>query len=174
MIAVYLILFAASIIYLWLKQVYSYWKRKNFPYIEPSIPFGNISQCSTGKVSIGKNLMDLHQQSKEPVVGIYLLYRPGLLVRDAKLAKTILATEFSSFRDRGLYHNPNDPVADNMLMLPGQEWKNLRAKLSPTFTSGRLKEMLPAIIHIADELEQKFVPLANKNEVVEIKDFVVR
>lgn len=140
MIVLCLLIFVCSLLYLWIKHVYSYWERTKFPYIRPSFPFGNVSDSAMGRACMGMNLYDLHKSSNEPIVGIYLLFRPALLVRDADLVKKILSTDASSFYDRGIYHNPiDDPVANNILMMTGQEWKTTRAKLTPTFTSGKFK-----------------------------------
>lgn len=138
MIFLYLLILVASVFCLWIKRVYSYWERTKFPYLEPSIPFGNVSDSAMGRKCMGINFFDLYNRSNEPIVGIYLLYRPALLVRDAELVKRILSTDATSFYDRGIYHNPEDAVANNMLMMTGQEWKTTRAKLTPTFTSGEL------------------------------------
>lgn len=161
-------------LYLWLKFVYSYWARKGFPYIKPSIPFGNISNTWFGKRSIGMNLYDLYLHSKKPVEGVYFLFRPALIFRDPSLIKNILTTDYASFYDRGLYYTPNDPVGCNMFMMYGQDWKSLRSKLSPTFTSGKLKGMMPTIIQIADNLQRKLSNVAENNEVIDIKDLTIR
>lgn len=134
MIAICLLIVVLSVLYLWVNRVYSYWDRLNFPYIKPSIPFGNLSDSWHGRKSIGKELYDLHRSSKKPIEGVYYLFRPALIVRDAGLIQNILKTDFANFYDRGFYHNSNDPVAGNMFMKSGQDWKSLRAKLTPTFT----------------------------------------
>lgn len=123
---------------------------------------------------MGINLYDLYKSSSEPIIGIYLLFRPALLVRDADLAKNMLTTDFAHFYDRGIYHNPQDPIADHMLMLPGQKWKQIRSKLTPTFTSGKLKGMMPAILQIAENLKQNLLSSAQKEEIVEMKDLLMR
>lgn len=174
MIAVYLIIVALSILYLWLKYLYSYWDRMGFPSIKPSIPLGNLSDSSIGRKSIGIELYDHHRSSKHPVEGVYFLFRPALLLRDAKLIKTILTTDFLSFYDRGFYHNPNDEVCANMFMKDGQDWKNLRSKLTPTFTSGKLKAMMPKIIQIAENLNRKLSSSAQNNAIIDIKDLAHR
>ncbi|XP_055326009.1 probable cytochrome P450 6d5, partial [Sitodiplosis mosellana] len=174
MIAFYLFIVVLSVLYLWVKRVYSYWERKNFPNIKPSIPFGNLSGSWHGRKSLGKELYDLHRSSKKPIEGVYFLFRPALIVRDASLVQNILKTDFTSFYDRGFYHNPNDQVADNLFVKEGQDWKSLRAKLTPTFTSGKLKAMIPTIIQIADNLRRKLAPLADNNDIIDIKDFTVR
>lgn len=174
MFILYLLILFGSACYLWLKSVYSYWSRTKFSYLKPNIPFGNMYDSATGTKSMGINLYELHKSSSEPIIGIYLLFRPALLVRDADLAKNILTTDFASFHDRGIYTNPNDPVANHMLMLPGEEWKRIRSKLTPTFTSGKLKGMMPVILQIAENLKQKLLPSAEKEEIVEMKDLLMR
>lgn len=138
MIFLYLIILLGSILYLWIKRVYSYWERTKFPYMKPSFPFGNVSDSAMGRKCMGINFYDLYNYSNEPIIGIYLLYRRALLVRDAELVKRILSTDATSFYNRGIYHNPEDAVANNMLMMTNEEWKSTRAKLTPTFTSGKL------------------------------------
>lgn len=174
MIALYLIAIVASVLYLWTKYVFSHWDRKGFPYIKPSIPFGNLSESWYGRKSIGAELFDLHKSSNKPVEGVYFLFRPALMLRDASLIKKVLTSDFNSFYDRGFHHNPNDPVAANMFMKSGQDWKSLRAKLTPTFTSGKLKGMLPTIIQIAENLKRQLVTAAENNEIVEVKELSVR
>lgn len=174
MVIFYLLIFLVSVVYLWIKHVYSYWERTKFPYIKPSIPFGNVLDAAMGRKCMGMNLYDLYKSSNEPIVGIYLLFRPGLLARDADLVKKILSTDASSFYNRGIYHNPNDPVANNMLMMTGQEWKTTRAKLTPTFTSGKLKGMLPAIISIGERVRKQVQNAADTNGSIEIKDLTIR
>lgn len=175
MMTIYLILAVLSLLYFWFKFVYSYWERKGFPYIKPSIPFGNLSNSVLGNKSIGEELFDLYRTSTKPIEGIFYLYRPALLVRDAGLAKQMLTKDFGSFHDRGFYYNPKkDPVGAHMLMAPGREWKSIRSKLTPTFTSGKLKGMMPIIVQIADKLKNKLAPIAEANEVTNIKDLLVR
>lgn len=136
MFVIYLILFVVSILYLWIKYVYSYWERMGFPYIQPSIPWGNLKNVWFGRKSVGVEIYDYHRTSKKPIDGLYFLFRPALIIRDANLVKQILTKDSSSFYDRGTYHNENEPVAANMFMKYGQDWKQLRSKLTPTFTSG--------------------------------------
>lgn len=174
MVIFYLVILLLSILYLSIKRVYSYWERTKFPYIKPLIPFGNVSEAALGRKCMGMNLLDLYNSSNESIVGIYLLFRPALLVRDADLVKCILSTNANSFYDRGIYHNPNDPVANNMLMMTGQEWKSTRASLTPTFTTGKLKGMMPTIIGIGERLREKVSNAANIGESVEIKDLTIR
>lgn len=59
-------------IYLYIKFIYSHWKRRGVPFAEPKIPFGNLSQLFRRTRSFGQVLDDLHRSSTEPVLGIFL------------------------------------------------------------------------------------------------------
>lgn len=175
MIVLSTILLIVTAIYLYIKYTYSYWRRHSFPYIEPSIPFGNLGLVAARKASFGINLYELHKQTTEPFIGIYMLFRPAILIRDAKLIKNVLANDFAYFHDRGVYCNPEyDPLSENLFAMPGNRWKSLRAKLTPTFTSGKLRNMLPTIMNEGDRLENYLVPFAADNAVVEMKDLLSR
>ena len=51
----------------------------------------------------------------------------------------------------------------------GQRWKEMRAKLSPTFTSGRMKVMFPLVHEVAEHFERHLGTLADLQVDVDIK-----
>jgi cytochrome P450 family 6 len=59
--------------------------------------------------------------------------------------------------------------AKNLFNLEGQKWKNMRAKLLPTFTSGKMKNMFPLMQEVAQEFDIKLKELAATNEQFEIR-----
>ncbi|GBP96555.1 Probable cytochrome P450 6a21 [Eumeta japonica] len=58
--------------------------------------------------------------------------------------------------------------------LEGNKWRHMRNKLSPTFTSGKMKLMFPIIVSISEEFVQVFAQAAQVNEVVEVSDLMAR
>lgn len=132
---------ALTVIYLLLKKNYSFWDRygiKSVPNV--SYIFGHFRETILQKEFIGDAVTRLYRTSNEPFVGIYTILRLILLVRDPELVQSILVKDFAHFTDRGVHCNEEyDPLSGNLFALPGQRWKNLRSKLTPTFTSGKLK-----------------------------------
>lgn len=162
-------------VYWFVTNQYAYWENVGVASIKPKIPFGNIQSVIKKERSFGTAIYDLYKQSSEPFVGIYLFFRPALLIRDAELVKTVLTTDFQHFHDRGVYCDPkNDPMSSNLFALTGGTWKSLRSKLTPAFTSGKLKGMFPTIQAIGDELVRLMQPMADKHQVVEIRDYIGR
>lgn len=62
-----------------------------------------------------------------------------------------------------------------MFNIPGQKWRDLRVKLSPTFTSGKLKGMFSIIKNCGQTLEDYLVKNVNKGvDVFEFRDLMAR
>ncbi|XP_055606186.1 probable cytochrome P450 6d5 [Uranotaenia lowii] len=144
----------AFAIYCLLTYVFSYWERRGVTQLTPSWLFGNVKNVFFLKASIGEIYCKLYEEStKLPFVGVYVAFRPFLLVNDPALMKNVLIRDFHHFTDRGLrVDERNDPISGNLFMVPNPKWRNLRVNLTPAFTSGKLKAMFPIILDIGDRL----------------------
>lgn len=170
-----LIIILVTTFYIFLKYHYSQWGRLNFPEIKPSIPFGNLLDTFKQKRAFGFNIKDLYDSTKKPFIGIYLFFRPAILVRDPELIKHILKTDFPSFHDRGIFADGDiDPLSPTLFALPGDKWKTLRSRLTPTFTSGKLKDMYPSIRSIGEDLQDYIKQFADKSDVIDMREMSSR
>jgi len=108
--------------------------------------------------------------------GSYSFSKPILLLCDPELVKQILTKDFGSFHDHGFPNDPeNDPLSGNLFNVSGERWKKLRAKLSPTFTSGRIKGMFPLIHECVEELQECVRDESKKNSgSVEMLNLLMR
>lgn len=137
------------------QYIYGYWKRRGIPYIKPHLIYGNLKGFVNRNESFALSAANLYYKSEEPAVGVYLFFRPAILIRDADLAKKVLVTDFQNFYDRGVHSNEeSSPVSANLFSLEGKNWKDLRANLTPTFTSGKLKKMMPEIELVGNRMEE--------------------
>ncbi|XP_037941620.1 cytochrome P450 6g1-like [Teleopsis dalmanni] len=175
--ALFLITAIIGLIYFWVKHNYSYWQRKGIPYLKP-IPFiGNTKSILTLKTSIGLIASDVYSDktlSDAAAVGIYSFHKPGLVIRDIELIKSILIKDFNKFSNRTVACDPhNDPLgSNNLFFVRNPEWKDIRTKLSPVFTSGKIKQMYPLMVDIATELENHLTSYKKTNNsfVTEVKE----
>lgn len=157
------------------RKQFSHWKNVGISYVKPKIPFGNLESVAKKQRSFGIAIYDIYKQTTEPFIGIYLFFRPAILIRDKELVKNILTKDFQYFHDRGVYCEPkSDPMSGTLFALPGESWKSLRNQLTPAFTSGKLKGMFPQILTVGNELVKFMNPLAKKNESIEIRDLASR
>ncbi|XP_039948574.1 probable cytochrome P450 6d5 [Bactrocera tryoni] len=145
---------ACALAIFYIKWTYTYWQRKGFPYHEPKIPFGVLEAVRRRKASLGTAIYDVYRSNKDKVLGIYLITRPALLIRDAQLARDILSKDFESFHDRGIHvDDEEDPQSrGGIFFLKGRDWRSLRIKLAPSFTTGKLKGMFDQIDDVGDRM----------------------
>lgn len=94
--------------YLYVRNAFSYWKRKGVPYIQPSFPFGNLKDSLLQRISFAEAVKKLYDSSKEPYLGIYSTVSPFLIIRDPNIIRDILIKDFPSFHHRGI--NANEKV----------------------------------------------------------------
>lgn len=100
---------------------------------------------------------------------------PAVMVYDLDLVRDIFIKDFNNFTGRGLFHNEkDDPLTGNLLGLDGPKWKDMRTKISPTFTSGKMKYMFSTVTSVADRLVDTVKEIIEKTPVFEVKDIVSR
>ena len=107
------------------------------------------------------------------IVGMIDFNKPALLVTDLDLLKNIYIKDFDSFMDRReLKLEKTDPIFHRMLLfMEGEAWKELRNKMSPTFTTGKIRRMFE-IFHSSSLKLVKYAEKhsAENNGVVNFSD----
>ncbi|XP_065214850.1 probable cytochrome P450 6a13 isoform X2 [Planococcus citri] len=62
----------------------------------------------------------------------------------------------------------------NLFNMPGDEWRNLRIKLTSTFTSGKMKMMFPLLKKCAEDIKPVLIKHYQDGQDFEAKDFCAR
>uniref|UniRef100_A0A8D8IIE1 Probable cytochrome P450 6a14 n=1 Tax=Culex pipiens TaxID=7175 RepID=A0A8D8IIE1_CULPI len=174
---IYLALIAvATLLVLFVRQRYNYWKVRGVPYLDPVFPAGNVWGLGT-RLHPSEVLQKCYDKlkGKGPFGGVFFFLGPTVLATDLDFIKTILVKDFQYFHDRSFYYNEkDDPLTGHLFTIEGQRWKNLRAKLTPTFTSGKMKLMFPIVSDVAAELKKCLVTEKDDGGEVELKDVLAR
>ncbi|KAL0124312.1 hypothetical protein PUN28_006273 [Cardiocondyla obscurior] len=111
----------------------------------------------------------------ESMIGIFSSRTPILIVKDLDLIKDIIIKDFSVFANRGLpTFEKAEPLSQHLFALEPKRWRPLRTKLSPVFTSGKLKEMFSLISECGDYLVKYMEKIADKNEPVECRELTAK
>lgn len=144
-------------------------------FAPPSFPFGNTTGVNFS-ISVGTKFKNLYDQFKgHRFFGAWIAFSPTIVIRDPELAKHIFVKDFMHFHDRGIYSNQkDDPLTGHLFLITGVKWRNLRTKLTPTFTSGKMKMMFPVLQECSEELKDLLKDPASKGEVVEMKEICAR
>ena len=143
----YLISFIAAIfigLYFHFTRNFNFWHKLGVPYVKPTPFVGNLKDCVLLKATIGEQLQRIYNEhSDKTYVGIFAFDKPSLLIRDLEMVKNILVKDFQTFMDRAVSAEESfDPLMANSLsLLKGELWRHLRTKLTPVFTSGKMKKM---------------------------------
>ncbi|XP_049964265.1 cytochrome P450 6k1-like [Schistocerca serialis cubense] len=111
---------------------------------------------------------------EERYVGFYGFRRPLLLIRDPELIRHVLVKDFGTFHERGLFIDDEEPLNKHLFFLAGKKWRQLRIKLSPTFTSGKLKGMFKTIQDCGQEMADVIGEMVNRGESVEVRELIAR
>ncbi|XP_032225376.2 cytochrome P450 3A8-like [Nematostella vectensis] len=84
-----------------------------------------------------------------------------VIVADPDMLKQILVKEFSSFRNRHFAFPPKGLIRLGLFASKDEDWKRVRSTLTPTFTSGKMKTMIPLVSKSCDTLIQKLGEVAD-------------
>lgn len=176
---IFITLFIVTITAGWLlyRRIFYYWRDLGVPQFPLTFPHGNAK--GLGKdFHLSQFLVTYYQKTKEigaKFSGIYTYSRPLLLIADLDLAKNILVKDFNIFPNRGTYYNEkDDPVSAHLFSIENDSWRNLRHKLSPTFTSGKLKTMFGTVSEVSDKLIRVVEKQAVATGQLEVKDTLAR
>lgn len=154
----------------------TYWKDRSIAYLESYGLYGKPKVLVKPKLHIGQSYQTIYNQFKnEKVVGLFVHHQPTLVIRDPELLKQILTKDFQHFFDRGIV-DPElvSPASRHLILMEGEPWKVMRSKLTPAFTSGKMKSMFHLMEACSNEFVKALEPVAQENRKIEIKDFIER
>lgn len=163
-------------LYLLVKYVsrnFDHWEKKNVFYIKPLPFFGNFYDISMFRATIGESFARFYNQAKEPFFGIFVFDKPHLIIRSPELIKAILVRDFQYFEDRNLAKSHDAIVANMLFTNKNPDWKETRIKMTPVFTTGKLKNMIPLVNDVGENLK-KYIDQLLPHFSVEAKEICAK
>lgn len=167
-------IFAA--LYLFIRWKLQYWKRRNVPYVEPEFLFGNARGIGR-KFNSGELFQKIYTKLKQfgPIGGAYLFTEPIVVAINLDCIKNIMIKDFEYFINRGMcYNEKDDPISAHLINIEDDAWRELRHKISPVFTSGKLKIMFDTISSVTDRLIETIRKETAASGQLEVKDITSR
>lgn len=135
---------------------YSYWSDRGVVSAKPQFPLGNLGG-SGFSTTFGEKARDLYTlfKGKGAFGGLYFFLSPVVLVTDLDFLRSVFVTDFEHFHSRGSYVNEDgDPLTAHLANLEGEKWRKMRKKLTPTFTSGKMKLMHSTFQQVVDQFNE--------------------
>ncbi|XP_028644431.1 cytochrome P450 3A25 isoform X2 [Grammomys surdaster] len=162
------VLLATSLVLFYIYGTYSHglFKKLGIPGPKPLPLFGTIFNYAGGMWKFDDDCYKKYGK----IWGFYDGPQPMLAIMDPEIIKLVLVKEcYSVFTNR----RPFGPVGfmkKAITISEDEEWKRLRTLLSPTFTSGKLKEMFPIMKQYGDILVRNLRQEEEKGEPINTKD----
>ncbi|KAM7149340.1 cytochrome P450 3A12-like [Molossus nigricans] len=164
------VLLATSLVLLYLYGTYTHglFKKLGIPGPTPLPFFGTVLGYRKG---FGNFDMDCFKKYGN-MWGFYDGRQPVLAITDPDMIKVVLVKEcYSIFTNRRPF-GAMGFMKNALTMAEDDTWKRIRTLLSPTFTSGKLKEMFPIIGQYGDVLVRNLRKEAEKGKPINLKDIL--
>ncbi|EPY72334.1 hypothetical protein CB1_083640001, partial [Camelus ferus] len=176
------VLLATSLVLLYLYGTYShgFFKKLEIPGPRPLPYFGNV--LAYRKTSLNESFPPTAGETGfwafdskcfkkyGKIWGFYDGQQPVLAITDPDMIKTVLVKECYSVFTNRRFIGPRGIMKNAMSVAQDEQWKRVRTLLSPTFTSGKLKEMFPIIGQYGDVLVRNMRKEAEKGNPVTMKN----
>lgn len=161
--------------YYWVSH-FDFWRKRGVVGPRPHPIFGNLLNLTFARIGIADVVIELYRKYKhEPVVGVFEGISPILVIHDTDAMKAVLIKDFSSFEDRPhTVHERTEPMSLNLFQLDPVRWRALRPKISPAFTSGKLRDMFALIVECSKCLEGYVDSVVGTGEPVKIHDLTAK
>ncbi|XP_075979295.1 cytochrome P450 6B2-like [Anticarsia gemmatalis] len=177
MIIIALVVVCLAALYVYGTKTHSYWRDRGVVHDKPIPLFGTDALRYFQKRSIAQRGADMYwKYPNERFVGYYRGIIPELVIRDPELVKHIIVTDFAHFYSRGLSpsHKVIEPLLRNLFFADGDLWRLLRQRMTPAFTSGKLKAMFPLIVERAERLQARALAAAAAGRPLDARDLMAR
>ncbi|XP_054445811.1 cytochrome P450 3A12-like [Pteronotus mesoamericanus] len=162
------VLLATSLVLFYLYGTYTHGRFKKLGIPGPTpLPFvGTVLSYRQGFVPFDKECYKKYGK----MWGFYDGRQPVLAITDPDMIKTVLVKEcYSVFTNRRAI-GPLGFMKSAISIAEDETWKRIRTLLSPTFTSGKLKEMFPIINQYGDVLVRNMRKNAEEGKPINLKD----
>lgn len=164
-------------LYFYLTKNYDYWEKKGIEFVKPTFPLGTMWEEFQAKDDSGTLMTKkytIYKKKGLKYVGLHMLRQPTLLILDLDLVKHIITKDFHHFVARDFSPTTHEFISKHLFALEGQEWKDMRTKLTPTFSSGKMKNMFLLMEKCAHQLQDQIENIILKKGEFEVKDLIAR
>ncbi|XP_011263152.2 cytochrome P450 9e2-like [Camponotus floridanus] len=107
--------------------------------------------------------------------GLFNFSQLVVVMRDLELIKSIGIKNFDSFQDHIFFSSSKDPLfMKNLIALRGDQWRDIRTLLSPSFTSSKMRAMFQLMSECAVNFSEYLVKAPTDKRIVEMRDIFTR
>ncbi|XP_050460257.1 cytochrome P450 9e2-like [Cataglyphis hispanica] len=147
------------------------------PYIRPQFVLVRLWEIFIRPKSfaaLNKEIYNFHPDAK--YIGFFNFSQVVVVLRDLELIKSIGIKNFDSFHDHIFFgSDAQDPLfGKNLIALRGDEWRDVRTLLSPSFTSSKMRAMFQLMTECAVNFSEYLVKVPPDKRIMEMRDIFSR
>ncbi|KAI1301928.1 Cytochrome P450 9e2 [Halotydeus destructor] len=138
--------------YLYYKEKYSHWSKRGINGPSPWPLMGNSLSIFFKPIN---QLVHERLEKFGRTYGIYDFAKPVLVVSEPDIIRLITVKDAHLFMNRrslGARFEADDMFSKFLIALRDDDWKRVRTILTPTFTSGKMKNMFPLMDKCGDDV----------------------
>ncbi|KOC61105.1 Cytochrome P450 9e2 [Habropoda laboriosa] len=155
----------------------TYWERRGVPYVKTRLPLGITWTVFLRRATFHDHCEFIYNYDPDVrYIGLLDFGTPAVLIRDPELIKEVAIKSFGHFPDhRSFVTEDMDPIfGRNVFSLRGDQWREMRNTLSPSFTANKMKFLFDLVA----ECSHDFVGYLHANpglcSMIELKDTFTR
>nr|WIT94134.1 cytochrome P450 monooxygenase CYP6BX8 [Euwallacea interjectus] len=159
------------------KKKFTYWRRKGIAQQDGQhLLYGDVKGLFQRKKQAGELSTEIYYKFKKMGVqhgGYYMMSNPQWLLIHPSIIRLVMTKDFQHFSA----HNPklsDSLLFNNIFHMDGEPWKDIRRKLSPTFTSGKMKMVFDMLLEKTHGLSDLMASTTKDGKASEIKTLLAR
>ncbi|CAG5058935.1 unnamed protein product [Parnassius apollo] len=145
-----------------------YWAERGVKHV-PVYPFlGSLTFLMRYNPAIW--MRNVYESFDTPYVGMWVFFRPAVIINDPEIARNILIKDAAVFKDRFLSPGPSDPIGRlNLFTVKDPLWSFLRRRLTSVFTAAKLRGVFRIMQQKSKELVQRIDIEMKANKRVDLR-----
>ncbi|KAF3430496.1 hypothetical protein E2986_13931 [Frieseomelitta varia] len=163
--------------YYFITRNHNFFKKHGIVHVPPTPLFGNMGSFARRQITMPDFVVKIYQMDpKAKYIGFYEFFTPIIVLRDLDLIKAVTIKNAEQFSDhRPQLNKKVDPMLGGMLfMMNGEQWKDHRNMLSPTFTSSKIKTMFKLMSECASRFAEHLSNLPEEQRETEMKGLLTK
>lgn len=144
-----------SVVYFYVLRKWSYFSDRNVKFVRGWPIIGSTYRAILGRESGSRAYQRCYEAfPNERFIGIYEVFgSPAYLIRDPDMVKQMAISDFDHFvNHNATFEKGIDPLIDRFLFFAHDEqWRQLRATMSPNFTGSRMRAMHELIVRYTED-----------------------
>ena len=153
---------------LYLRRNYGKLEKIGIPVVKPTLCFGSGPFMLHKTIFVENDMENFRKFG--PIWGNYFMSEPWLNITDPKIIKQITVKNFDNFPSRSAGVGDQEKKFRTLESANGEDWRDLRKGLSPTFTSGKIKGMLGLLGGAIDNMIEHLEEVTETTSLVEVKN----